>query len=144
MNLFAYVCSIVALWLIIVFSAFGIYGCDSGGGKAHDTASTSSASTEVNQCGDVTCNIPAEELEQILEDAEEAGDSVLELADAADDLTNTGGLDQQVRLAIASDGSYLKAFVCGCNNTVVENDNDSVVVSDDDVNTSVSAGAQEE
>ena len=44
----------------------------------------------------------------------------------------------------ASDGSYLKAFVCGCNNTIVENDNDSVVVSDDDVNTSVGAGAQEE
>ena len=142
MHVFVYTASVIALWVIIVLSAFGIYGCGSGG-KEDDTSSTSSASTEVNQCGDVTCNIPAEELEEILEAAEEAGDSVLELADAANDLTNTGGLDQQVRIAKSSDGGYLKAFVCGCNNTVVENDNDSVVVSDDDVNTSVSAGAQE-
>lgn len=143
MHVFVYTASVIALWVIIVLSAFGIYGCGSGG-KEDDTSSTSSASTEVNQCGDVTCNITAEELEEILEAAEEAGDSVLELADAADDLTNTGGLDQQVRIAKSSDGAYLKAFVCGCNNTVVENDNDSVVVSDDDVNTSVSAGAAQE
>ncbi len=143
MHVFVYTASVIALWVIIVLSAFGIYGCGSGG-KEDDTSSTSSASTEVNQCGDVTCNIPAEELEEILDAAEEAGDSVLELADAADDLTNTGGLDQQVRIAKSSDGGYLKAFVCGCNNTVVENDNDSVVVSDDDVNTSVSAGAAQE
>ena len=142
MHVFVYTASVIALWAIIVLSAFGIYGCGSGG-KEDDTSSTSNASTEVNQCGDVTCNIPAEELEEILDAAEEAGDSVLELADAANDLTNTGGLDQQVRIAKSSDGGYLKAFVCGCNNTVVENDNDSVVVSDDDVNTSVSAGAQE-
>lgn len=143
MHVFVYTASVIALWVIIVLSAFGIYGCGSGG-KEDDTSSTSSASTEVNQCGDVTCNIPAEELEEILEAAEEAGDSVLELADAANDLTNTGGLDQQVRIAKSSDGGYLKAFVCGCNNTVVENDNDSVVVSDDDVNTSVSAGGQQQ
>lgn len=143
MHVFVYTASVIALWAIIVLSAFGIYGCGSGG-KEDDTSSTSSASTEVNQCGDVTCNITAEELEEILEAAEEAGDSVLELADAANDLTNTGGLDQQVRIAKSSDGGYLKAFVCGCNNTVVENDNDSVVVSDDDVNTSVSAGAAQE
>ncbi len=143
MHVFVYTASVIALWVIIVLSAFGIYGCGSGG-KEDDTSSTSSASTEVNQCGDVTCNIPAEELEEILDAAEEAGDSVLELADAADDLTNTGGLDQQVRIAKSSDGGYLKAFVCGCNNTVVENDNDSVVVSDDDVNTSVSAGGQQQ
>jgi len=142
MHIFVYTASVIALWGIIVLSAFGIYGCGTGG-KEDDTSSTSSASTEVNQCGDVTCNIPAEALEEALEAAEEAGDSVLELADAADDLTNTGGLDQQVRIAKVSGGGYLKAFVCGCNNTVVENDNDSVVVSDDDVNTSVSAGAQE-
>lgn len=126
----------------VLFFALLLVGCGTGG-KEDDTSSTSSASTEVNQCGDVTCNIPAEELEEILDAAERAGDSVLELADAANDLTNTGGLDQQVRIAKSSDGGYLKAFVCGCNNTVVENDNDSVVVSDDDVNTSVSAGAQE-
>ena len=143
MHVFVYTASVIALWVIIVLSAFGIYGCGSGG-KEDDTSSTSSASTEVNQCGDVTCNIPATELEEILEDAEEAGDDVLELAETAGGFTNGGGLDQQVRLAVASDGSYLKAFVCGCNNTIVENDNDSVVVSDDDVNTSVGAGAQEE
>ena len=126
----------------VLFFALLLVGCGTGG-KEDDTSSTSSASTEVNQCGDVTCNIPAEELEEILDAAERAGDSVLELADAANDLTNTGGLDQQVRIAKSSDGGYLKAFVCGCNNTVVGNDNDYGVVSDDDVTTSVSAGARE-
>lgn len=126
----------------VLFVALLLVGCGTGG-KEDDVESTSSASTEVNQCGDVTCNIPAESLEEILAAAEEAGDSVLELTEAADSLTSGGGLDQQVRLARSSDGAYLKAFVCGCNNTVVENDNDSVVVSDDDVNTSVGGGAQE-
>lgn len=133
--------SSVLIGLSAILATVSAIGCGTGG-KEDDTESTSSASTEVNQCGDVTCNIPAEELEEILAAAEEAGDSVLELADAADNLTNTGGLDQQVRLAKSSDGGYLKAFVCGCNNTVVENDNDSVVVSDDDINTSLGAGAQ--
>ena len=130
----------VQIWLLgCLLSGCGV----GGGGREDDTESVSSASTEVNQCGDVTCSVPAAELEEILESAEEAGDSVLELSEAADDLTNTGGLDQQVRIAKVSDGGYLKAFVCGCNNTVIENDNDSVVVSDDDVNTSVGTGAGE-
>ncbi len=132
MHALILVLSSVLVWLSIVLLA--VSGCGTGG-KEDDTQSSSSASTEVTQCGDITFTVTEEQLAELLEDAEEAGDEV-EIEDLGTIPSNDGGLDQQTRLY------NVKLLQIGCGNTGVTEDNDSS--SDDDISTSVEIPQGEE
>ncbi len=125
-NAIIYILSSVLIWLSVLLLALTTTGC--GSGEEDDTESSSSATTDLTQCGDVTFNVPEEEIEAIIEEAEEEGKEVV-----VEEMENSGGLDQQTRT--------FKIIVVGCNNTVVNEDND--VSSDDDISTNLNtAGAE--
>lgn len=108
-----------------LFAVLLLVGCGTGG-KEDDTQATTQ--TEDNDCGDITFNVPEPELEEAIEEITEDGDEVVvEEMEPLD-----GGLDQQTRT--------FKIIVVGCNNTVVNEDNDS----DDDIATTVNSGAAEQ
>lgn len=122
----------VALCITIFFSLFilAVHSGCSGGGKEDDTESTSSSSSEVDivDCSGATFEgLDAEEVAQIVEEAEEGAEFVVEEQPVG--LNQAGALRQL----------YKVTLIQGCGNTVVNEDND--FVSDDDVSTNISAGA---
>lgn len=108
-------------------------GC-SGGGKEDDTQSTSSASTQVEttECGDITFEVPLEDVDAIVESALEDGSEVS--VEEVPVFDNEAGVIRQAKVTI----------IAGCGNTVVNEDNDSTSVSDDDTSTSVDLSGEQQ
>lgn len=116
----------------LLLSLAFLSGC-SGGGKEDDTETSSSSSSQVDivDCSGATFEgLDAAEVAELVESAEEDAEFVIE--------EQSPGLDQDAALRKL----YKVTLIQGCGNTVVNEDND--VVSDDDVTTSVSAGAPQE
>lgn len=112
---------------LAVAVALLLVGCTDG--KEDDTESTSSASTQIEQtdCSGATFDgFNAEEVAEIVESAEDGADIVIEETTPVS--SNAGGFDQQIR-------TFKVTFIQGCNNTVVNNDNDTI--SDDDISSNV-------
>ena len=107
-------------------------GC-SGGGKEDDTQSSSSASTQVEttECGDITFEVPLEDVDAIVESSLEDGNEVV-----VEELPTFNNEDGVIRMAKVT-------IIAGCGNTVVNEDNDTSSVSDDDTSTNVDLGEQQ-
>lgn len=111
---------------IAVLCLLSLAAC-SGGGKEDDTQSSSSASTQVDttECGDITFEVPLEDVDAIVESSLKDGSEVI-----VEELPEFNNEDGVIRMAKVT-------IIAGCGNTVVNEDNDTSSVSDDDTSTNV-------
>lgn len=100
-------------------------GCSSGGGddETDDRPNVSSqTTTEDKPCGDITFNIPPESFDEVVaEEVASAGEDATVIEEDLPSNLQSGAL--RVRRV---------TIITGCNNTVINQDNNSVSVSNDE------------